>query len=287
MRRLIKVVAVVAVVVILSGSVAAQNAQRFSDVPADHPAHDAIEWAAATGLTLGYDDGTFKPSEPLSKWAAGVFMERFYDQILKADSSEDFTRSDMMQLLWTMSGAPDAETVAAAATDAPTRVLEGTDRDCLGCSTAELVSLQAGHWEYRVTMTVPHIPARILRARGQDRLVAVSVDDNYHNDQTSGNTTHRFNGTLDVASELDDFWVQITQDTGVDVEWRIEFVMATTSSSTTTTTPTTTTARRAVASCTHHHAGNPTHTHRRYSDGTVSGHRHQARSDTKCGYLWQ
>ena len=42
-----------------------------------------------------------------------------------------------------------------------------------------------------------------------------------------------------------------------------------------------------TGSCTHWHAGAPKHTHVHYSDGTVSGHRHQPSSSTKCGYLWQ
>ena len=60
-------------------------------MPADHPAYEAVEWAAEVGLTLGYDDGTFKPDRPLSKRHAVVFMERFYDDILGADQSTDFT----------------------------------------------------------------------------------------------------------------------------------------------------------------------------------------------------
>ena len=79
--------------VVAGGTVAAQTAQRFSDVPPDHEAHEAVEWAADVGLTLGYGDGTFGPDEPLPKRHALVFMERFYDDILQADESPDFTRS--------------------------------------------------------------------------------------------------------------------------------------------------------------------------------------------------
>ena len=55
--------------------------------------------AAEVGVTLGYTDGTFKPERPLSKRHAVVFMERYYDEILGADESENFTRGDMMVLL--------------------------------------------------------------------------------------------------------------------------------------------------------------------------------------------
>ena len=80
-------------------STAAAQSQRFSDVPADHYAYDAVEWAARVGVTLGYRDGTFKPQRPLTKNHAVVFMQRYYDEILKAEQSQDFTRGDMMVLL--------------------------------------------------------------------------------------------------------------------------------------------------------------------------------------------
>ena len=98
-RSLAWIVAVAVVVLVVGGTVAAQTAQRFSDVPPDHEAFEAVEWAAESGLTVGYGDGTFKPERSLSKWHAVVFMERFYDDVLGADQSDDFTRGDMMMLL--------------------------------------------------------------------------------------------------------------------------------------------------------------------------------------------
>ena len=99
MRRLILTMIAVVAVLAAAGTVAAQPAQRFPDVPPDHEAYEAIEWAAEAGLTAGYDDGTFKPERPLSKRHAVVFVERYYDKILGADQSEDFTRGDMMWVL--------------------------------------------------------------------------------------------------------------------------------------------------------------------------------------------
>ncbi|MYA85664.1 MAG: S-layer homology domain-containing protein [Acidimicrobiaceae bacterium] len=99
-RRLL--IAVIAVAVLVGGTAIAQTGQRFSDVPADHPQADAIHWAADAGVTTGYGDGTFRPSTPLSKDHALIFMERFYDDVLGADVSDDFTRSDMMELLHTI-----------------------------------------------------------------------------------------------------------------------------------------------------------------------------------------
>ncbi len=105
-------IAVVTLIVIAVGTLAATavaQSQRFSDVPPDHRAYEAVEWAADVGLTLGYDDGTFKPERPLSKRHAVVFMERYYDTILGADESQDFTRGDMMLLLKAINDASTAE----------------------------------------------------------------------------------------------------------------------------------------------------------------------------------
>ena len=97
-RRLAAIVLAAGVIGALTAPAAAQS-QRFPDVAPDHYAYEAVEWAAEVGVTTGYTDGTFKPQRPLSKRHAVVFMERYYDEILGADESADFTRGDMMVLL--------------------------------------------------------------------------------------------------------------------------------------------------------------------------------------------
>ena len=107
----------VAALVAVGTVAAAQSTQRFLDVPPDHPAFEAVNWAAEAGVTLGYGDGTFKPSRALGRWHAFVFMERFYDEILQADESEDFTRADMMVLLKAIyDGTPSSQTEQALTT---------------------------------------------------------------------------------------------------------------------------------------------------------------------------
>ena len=100
-RRIIVIAGAAALVAVLAvaGSVAASTGQRFPDVPPDHYAFEAVEWAVEVGVTAGYTDGTFKPERPLIKRHAVVFMERYYDEILQAAESQDFTRGDMMVLL--------------------------------------------------------------------------------------------------------------------------------------------------------------------------------------------
>ena len=97
--RLAIAAALAAVALVAAAATAIAQSQRFPDVPPDHYAYEAVEWAAEVGVTLGYTDGTFKPEEALIKRHAVVFMERYYDEILQAEESEDFTRGDMMVLL--------------------------------------------------------------------------------------------------------------------------------------------------------------------------------------------
>ena len=97
-----RTIAATTLMVVIVGGVAATavaQSQRFPDVPPEHQAYAAIEWAADAGVTTGYNDGTFKPKRPLHKRHAVVFMERYYDLILQANESPDFTRSDMMRVL--------------------------------------------------------------------------------------------------------------------------------------------------------------------------------------------
>ena len=70
-------------VVVAGPATAVAQSQRFPDVPADHYAFEAVEWAAEVGVTAGYSDGTFKPERPLIKRHAVMFMERYYDEILQ------------------------------------------------------------------------------------------------------------------------------------------------------------------------------------------------------------
>jgi len=48
----------------------------FTDVGIDHPFRNAICWMAATGLSTGYADGTFRPTAPVSRQATASFLYR-------------------------------------------------------------------------------------------------------------------------------------------------------------------------------------------------------------------
>jgi hypothetical protein len=49
----------------------------FSDVGPDHPFAEAISWMAEVSITTGYEDGTFRPLEPVTRQAMAAFMLRY------------------------------------------------------------------------------------------------------------------------------------------------------------------------------------------------------------------
>lgn len=54
-------------------------APSFNDVPESHPFYEEIEWMASTGITEGFPDGGFHPSDPVTRQAMSAFMQRLYD----------------------------------------------------------------------------------------------------------------------------------------------------------------------------------------------------------------
>src|SRR5690606_30281424 len=68
--------AVVAAVAILLMPSGASAATEFSDVPPSHPFITEIEWLIDNGITQGYSDGTFRPSDPVTRQAMAAFLYR-------------------------------------------------------------------------------------------------------------------------------------------------------------------------------------------------------------------
>ena len=78
-RRFLSMLAAVALVVaggVSIGAPAAHAAQRFKDVPANHPFAADISWLADRGIASGYSDGTFHPSESVTRAAYAAFLYR-------------------------------------------------------------------------------------------------------------------------------------------------------------------------------------------------------------------
>lgn len=108
--RLVKprvIVAVVAVAAALgAGAVwAATTTSPFPDVPDDHPRVEAIRYAKAEGLFLGFADGNLRPDTELSEGQFTRTAERLYDR-------GTWTRAEWAQVLF--SGLPSLTAASAA-----------------------------------------------------------------------------------------------------------------------------------------------------------------------------
>jgi hypothetical protein len=49
----------------------------FSDVGVSHPFCGEIDWLAATGITTGYPDGTFRPLLAVQRQAMAAYLYRY------------------------------------------------------------------------------------------------------------------------------------------------------------------------------------------------------------------
>ncbi len=56
------------------------SAFAFSDVGEDHRHAEAIAWLAESGITAGYEDGSFRPQAPLTRQAMAAFLHRQAEQ---------------------------------------------------------------------------------------------------------------------------------------------------------------------------------------------------------------
>lgn len=75
LRRAV-VLGVIATLVALGPSVVAAGEGRFTDVSAGHPFSAEIERVAEAGVAAGFPDGTFRPSEPVTRQAMAAFLTR-------------------------------------------------------------------------------------------------------------------------------------------------------------------------------------------------------------------
>lgn len=66
----------------------ASIATSFSDVPASHSLHAAVEAAKAKGISSGYPDGTFRPDAPVTRGEAMKLLLNAMDQLQKSPSME-------------------------------------------------------------------------------------------------------------------------------------------------------------------------------------------------------
>jgi S-layer homology domain len=62
-----------------SGRPSSGTSNPFSDVPSTHQFAREITWLAATGITTGWPDGTFRPLAPIARDAMAAFMIRWME----------------------------------------------------------------------------------------------------------------------------------------------------------------------------------------------------------------
>lgn len=76
--RRLSAVATALVILLLGTAVGgvAMAADDFSDVPDSHPFHDDIGWLADSGVANGFPDGTYHPSDPVTRQAMAAFLRR-------------------------------------------------------------------------------------------------------------------------------------------------------------------------------------------------------------------
>ena len=114
MRRAVSVAAVAAVALLAAATTTwAGGAQTFSDVPPENPFFDEIEAISAAGITNGFNDGTYRPSQSVTRGAMAAFMGRGFGRTdLSADSG--FTLSSGTSGLSDVSGGAGATITAGA-----------------------------------------------------------------------------------------------------------------------------------------------------------------------------
>ncbi len=78
----------------VAGGPAVTFSQEFDDVGPDHPFATEITWAVQEGITTGFTDGTFRPTEPVTRRASSALLFRFADEPagnFAADAAAAFT----------------------------------------------------------------------------------------------------------------------------------------------------------------------------------------------------
>jgi hypothetical protein len=72
---------------VVAGTTAALAVTTFTDVPPDHSFRSEIDWGVGNGITEGFDDGTFKPTNPVSRQASMAFLSRYNDAFTQVVSA--------------------------------------------------------------------------------------------------------------------------------------------------------------------------------------------------------
>ena len=79
----------------------AADKARFSDVSESTGHAKEIWWLASTGISAGFDDGTFRPRASVARADMAAFMKRYYDKFAVGNQFKDWIPSDKSMLRFT------------------------------------------------------------------------------------------------------------------------------------------------------------------------------------------
>jgi hypothetical protein len=63
---------------------------QFDDVPTSHPFHDDIVWLVSNDITEGFDDGTYRPNQSVTRGAMAAFLRRTANTLAITDTNRPF-----------------------------------------------------------------------------------------------------------------------------------------------------------------------------------------------------
>jgi hypothetical protein len=94
-RRMVGTLALVAVMAAVVGAgTAVWASHQFSDVGNTHPFHAEISDVADACVIAGFDDGTFRPSNPVTRQAVAAFLARGLGRVEVAEGPSGFLPGD-------------------------------------------------------------------------------------------------------------------------------------------------------------------------------------------------
>lgn len=102
----------------------------FTDVDPGDQHYEAIVWASENGITTGWADGTFRPTQPIKRDAMAAFVHRYAGQTdYEAPATSPFTDVPTTAMYYEeMAWMYDRE-LATGWTDGTYRPLQPTNRD--------------------------------------------------------------------------------------------------------------------------------------------------------------
>jgi hypothetical protein len=88
-RALLAVAVAILFTAAVAGTTSWAVARSFSDVPPSHPFYNEITWAEEHEIVNGFEDGTFRPANNVTRQAVAAFLARYNNSVRLVQSSTD------------------------------------------------------------------------------------------------------------------------------------------------------------------------------------------------------